>query len=729
MRQRCKQCSTAYVWKKHSGSGTLRQHYTSQHPIAWAQWKAQQDDDKEESDLLSVATTAAPASPSIPAKRPAAADCERALPSGSACSSESVKRPKPSTQTTLPFAFASSGRISAARQMALCFATNRIAYNVADNPTFRAFCDAVRLSNSALPSRRALKEETSALADDMRKQVLTRLVNSKSPVGVLLDGWTNVRHTKVTNIVLISSGIAYYWCSIANPYEKNTAAWMHAALLPKLQELLSCGVRFAAFIADNEAVNNALYDLLRAPFPFLVRVPCAAHTIQLVVKQVMGCARWSAVQRTADDILHRFAACKEARSRLRSLQQGEKHEYCLIKPNDTRWNSHMYACERLHLLRRFINIIYPQDDSCWTELQAYVNFLIPFQVATDIVQSDSATLFDVFQQWCKLHQHVKTADEGIVKLSTAALNERWETQVNKPATIASALLSLDVDLVQLKVAAETIEDARRFVVSFGSAYLRFFHMSALSEDDLSGLLRNQLGQFVGRRGRFQQLDEQVRTMKKSAGAQWSAVDVWALYEMELATVATALLTMPASEAAVERSFSAQGAVHSKLRNRLHDITVQQEMFVAFNHSALTQIRENAVRPATVELTADFLAEPESESESDFDEPMAAAEVDAPDTAQLAADSVPAAASSAAAAAAAAAPMRTQSAINDDNHAFLEEYIDANGIHLHMRWNGDRAAHLEAAAIGNNPGGYNTATLKLQIKHILQERSAASTATA
>jgi hypothetical protein len=38
---------------------------------------------------------------------------------------------------------------------------------------------------------------------------------------------------------------------------------------------------------DNEAVNKALYHLLQPDFPFLLHIPCAAHTLQLCVKAAM----------------------------------------------------------------------------------------------------------------------------------------------------------------------------------------------------------------------------------------------------------------------------------------------------------------------------------------------------------------------------------------------------------------------------------------------------------
>jgi hypothetical protein len=54
--------------------------------------------------------------------------------------------------------------------------------------------------------------------------------------------------------------------------------------------------------------------------------------------------------------------------------------------------------------------------------------------------------------------------------------------------------------------------------------------------------------------------------------------------------ALALLSLTASEAAVERSFSRQNIIHGKLRNSLSGDSVQTQMFIAFHKRAL----ENAM---------------------------------------------------------------------------------------------------------------------------------------
>ena len=62
---------------------------------------------------------------------------------------------------------------------------------------------------------------------------------------------------------------------------------------------------------------------------------------------------------------------------------------------------------------------------------------------------------------------------------------------------------------------------------------------------------------------------------------------WELHgHYELGACVLALFNVTASEAAVERSFSRQGLIHSKLRNKLADESVKQHKRYSFNTRAL-----------------------------------------------------------------------------------------------------------------------------------------------
>lgn len=101
---------------------------------------------------------------------------------------------------------------------------------------------------------------------------------------------------------------------------------------------------------------------------------------------------------------------------------------------------------------------------------------------------------------------------------------------------------------------------------------------------------------------FDQLDDDVAQLHAQHAARQVAFNpraVWNLYLADshaplISHAAVALLSVSASEAAVERTFSAQGLVHSDLRNRMSGDTVEAEMFIKFNQRTVQRVEERAV---------------------------------------------------------------------------------------------------------------------------------------
>ena len=216
-----------------------------------------------------------------------------------------------------------------------------------------------------------------------------------------IDGWTDVNSSKVTNVVILCGGVAYYWCSIVNSLSHNTAVWLKDSLIRVLTGIREEGLMFTAIVADNERVNRTVWEHLLVPFPFLIRSPCAAHLIQLCVNKALELPSIEPLFTSMECLLRQFRL-KESRLKLKNLQvanpirtttvNGIPVLYGLLRPQDTRWSSWLYAAQRLLMLRAYIDIVSLQDASFWSGLSELVAFLKPFQVATDVMQEDGSTL-------------------------------------------------------------------------------------------------------------------------------------------------------------------------------------------------------------------------------------------------------------------------------------------------------------------------------------------------
>jgi Protein of unknown function (DUF 659)/hAT family C-terminal dimerisation region len=610
---------------------------------------------------------------------------------------------------------------------------------------FRNALRVFRQCSGEVPTRKAMSGHISRRAAAIRKEVVQKLI-AAGPVTVAIDGWTNTRHDKVTNVIPIGAGMSYYWQSIVNVSNTNTAEWQQAPMESALQSLMRAGVRVVALATDNEAVNGKLHRLLQPKFPFLIHVPCAAHTIQLCVRKILTLPAAAEVWESVTKIIAHFSASKDARLLLKSLQSNLRPGHVplvLLKPNDTRWSSQLRAAQRIQLLQSSINAAMQGPDAMdaifWTSLDVLIKFLIPFQIATDIVQSDSSTLMDVYHQFVQLIEHVESLTElellyDIRAEAVDVLRQQWKKHVNESAVINCAVLSFDTSYRRM-FEDTAIAGAVKWFVTFGAQYLLRYSLSDIdSAVQLEALLLKQRSDFMAGHRVFAdvnqwkdkiQTSQWASTSRRSAAspvvhARWDAKELWQVYRdsaPELAHCALALLSITASEAAVERSFSMQGTTHSNIRNRLSDPSVQHEMFIKYNYHALN-CTVNPTQGSVVELDDKY--QPRSYTTSVFLQPIAedediavAAAVD--DGKEEKEDDSEA-----------ADEAEEKKADEDDPvAAFVARYVSDNFISSDWRWSGDRRNALESAALQSRITVVSDILVAMVRQHVLERERGVS----
>jgi hypothetical protein len=423
-------------------------------------------------------------SPATVAPASSSSSSSSSLPSLSSSSSVLGKRAR--NQSTLDSVLVKLNNTAVRPAFAALFARCSWAHAAIEYPEFIEALNAYRHSTIKLPDRRGLREDQAELAQRMRKQVVGRLRNycQSFPLTIAIDGWTNVRRDKVTNVVILCGGIAYYWCSIVNVKDRNTAAWMRGPLTSVLNDIKGHGLMFSALVSDNEEANKALHRELVPAFPFLIRQPCAAHLIQLCVLKALELPSIEPTVLTMEALLGQFRY-KVNKLKLKNLQMAACNgaHLCLIRPCDTRWSSHLFAAQRLLKLRSFVDMVFQQTPQFWAELAEIVRFLEPFQEATDLMQSDAATLYDMYNQFKQLLRHVRCTPStshfhSSIGAITNIIVETWEKHVNLDAVVISAQLSFDSSVDTLF--PEKIMSSRRWFHEFAAQYALYWGLSTAS---------------------------------------------------------------------------------------------------------------------------------------------------------------------------------------------------------------------------------------------------------
>ena len=525
---------------------------------------------------------------------------------------------------------------SVAECMADCFAVHSLPMVLADSPVFQRMLYAFRQTLDPPPQRRQVSRQFAERVKAIRPQVLNAL-RLGAGITVGIDGWTNVRHEKVVDLVPVSNGVAYYWDSIILK-KRSTAKAQTKPVGDGLQNIMDQGVIVVGLVTDNEQVNYKLYcRLSKQRFQFLIHVPCAAHTLQLCVHAALALNPIIAICQGLDVMINAFANNKQLRIALSEMQKTLRagdQSLAIIKHNATRWSSRQRAAERVIRLRPCLQPLVPQireylsklkdttlhahtfDDVWWVSLETLTTFLKPFQIATDVVQSDASNLMDIYTQLILLVQHVDTlliphplADARLPLRNIIRLH--WDKHVNRNAVIMCATFSFDSNLTS-HFNGESLDAAITWFTTWGARFVKEYSMSDESDDfRIRAILTHQLSAFKGFTSPFTAMQERKQILTEVARLskkKWDPRELWNLYRdtvPEITACALALLSLTASEAAVERTFSKQGLVHSKLRNALSPESVQAQMFIAFNHRALQ--RKGVEPDGDVELTDSYSA--------------------------------------------------------------------------------------------------------------------------
>ena len=536
-------------------------------------------------------------------------------------------------------------------------------------------------------SREQLVNTQASVALLTKSKVAAKLSENfeSSSITLAIDGWSK-RRTKYLNCLLLKAGRAFYWESFPNKYKKQDGIFIHSKLSPLIKELIDKQINVIAVVCDNESANGKALRLLMKDYDFLVHVPCAAHVIQLIVRDLLENEHAGSLLEGVKEIIQLFNGNKEYRLQLLNDQiNSATTPRLFIIPCDTRWSSELAAIIRVLGLRRWLGKYVDKDPDFWTQLKELVSFLEPFALATDIVQSDSATLLDIYHQFRNLMIHCEKFEsnealDGAAKAAKTSLATRWVKQVNESAIISCALFSF-VDKNQLieQFGTAAVHQAKEYWLTIGSSYLFHYRMCSgpvekllqevppanepmRTQKDVNtekiGIIRDVLDtqwkemllgsgiwssfrstgtrqrEIAAKKAEFLREKLKQEGSLKDDEAQHLFFDprlIWAdqlLTAAELAAVACAFLSIAASEASVERSFSAHALVIAKRRHNLSHPHASNELQIKFNrrtlespkarigfHSEMTQSSEHAaIKFGAIALA--FIAEQEEEDETD-----------------------------------------------------------------------------------------------------------------
>lgn len=475
---------------------------------------------------------------------------------------------------------------------AIMFAKHSLPYSLTESQYFRntvAACTNKTYPNLKI-TKQKLKECILSEAERIRNDMFEMLSCDRHPITIAFDIWTNTRSNKVTNVLLISNGIAYYSTSIENHSNSNNVAW----LIPKLKDhitlLIQKKLNIIAVTTDNENLMRATCRKLNELFPVLITVPCAAHIMQLGFKKVVSYPTIKIIIDEAISIINIVGNSLTNSNNLKQLQEADEisNPLKLIHPTETRWTSLMDCIERLLKLQKYVKQISTTiTASFWDSLSQLNIFLEPFKITIQEVQKDSATLYSIWENFNKIigfykSDKVPVIFNGVTANIVELFVMKWENHINNDLINAVRLFNLERNF---KFTMSTTE----FIINWGVIYLQYYDfIKDIDVENVKTILSTQLREFLSRRGNISNINSHDNELKKNCkrlNRPYNVALTWNSYiesYYELVTVSTSILSICPSEACVERSFSVQADVHSLDRNRLTDEMIDAEMCIRWN---------------------------------------------------------------------------------------------------------------------------------------------------
>jgi hypothetical protein len=516
------------------------------------------------------------------------------------------------------------------KKWARFFYEANIPFNVARHP---AFVDAVKSTSESRvqykpPAYHALrtklmtstKDEVAALISEK-----TRGPIHKYGVTICSDGWDNVTHRPLMNVMLACTSGEIFLGSVDMTGERKDAIYVASRVKDYIEAV--GGQNVVQVCTDNVATMRLAGTLLIRDFPHIYWQGCAAHVLDLLLED------WGEQVWVAKMVKKAKSIVKFIRMHHIPLAIFRRHSPNLMLklPVETRFATMFLMIERLvkvkeavestvhdpewNEFRRTLQGNGPKrktddvrrrvrKDEFWRRCLNFVHMVEPVLIALREFDGKRPAMGKAWIVMKKVEKHVLALRDPPFSLEAEyaehaerAFYTRWTmmlTDLHYAAALLNPFLLDEVTLMDDNEAREAILEVLRKLTTGGFAFA-----AALSEYQA----------FRDRRGVFAGLPD-VNTLNLEPHEWWDLLGAGA---RTLSPIAKKILAQVCSSSSCERNWSMYSFVHSKSRNRLTTERAEELVYIYTNSRTL---RERGAADPARWYTENMLSEDSMTDESD-----------------------------------------------------------------------------------------------------------------
>lgn len=388
------------------------------------------------------------------------------------------------------------------------------------------------------------------------------------------------------NFIICTPSPVFYK-SVATAEEKHTGDYISLQIESVMAEI---GIqKFVSVVTDNASAMLKAAKILTTKYPHITSYGCAAYVLHLLIGDILKVHSILLVKTEANDIVKQIIRSHCVQAKFTKLQKQKNVTNISLKlPGKTRWGSILYCFRRL-LANKFTL-------KALAVSEGIENYLTP-SVLESILNEETfwskicllISIFEVIVKWITLLE----GDEPKISLVVEAFHEIeliWQKFLNSDIITIEEKHQLNECLKKRKqyvlkpihFAANILDPAFNGVhLSNNEQVLGTEYIDQKSIDmcpNHSIDIMTQLTEYRCKEGFFSNSYVFKSVDKLSPTVWWKGT----CFCLKLSVIALAILEMPPTTAATERTFSTQGFIHSPRRNRLTTDRAAKLTFISHN---------------------------------------------------------------------------------------------------------------------------------------------------
>lgn len=454
------------------------------------------------------------------------------------------------------------------------------------------------------------------------------LVANATFIGVQCDAWTNVRNESIINFILTTPKPVFYK-TLCTEEDKHTSEYISNKLAEIYEEV---GLqRIVACVTDNARNMTKTWELLTNKYPslFISYYGCASHVLNLLTNDLLKLKSVSTVVNSSKSIVNSIKnkiVLSAAFRRIQKEKLAPVQRKSLKLPVVTRWASIITCLECLKQNKSVLQTLAISDenqdldkhdranildnDIFWLKVEKFLILFEPIKKWIVKLQSDypcPCTMSEVVEAFHEIEVHF----EKEVPTSPLLINEESYAidAVKKRKTMCLKAIHYAANILDPRYKGKNINSSDW---NTGLDYIYKLASNFNAEIQIDELFKN-IAEYRSGDGFFA-----LKFVKSSQkNPQLTPLNFWKgiCTDLPLSKVAEAVLTMPPTSAATERSFSSQGFIHNKKRNRL---TTERAAKLTYIHHNLNLLSNDASRSLKTQVIEHKATNDKEDSDSEVE---------------------------------------------------------------------------------------------------------------